>query len=111
MTGWAIYALVVVAGPLGLIVRWLLASKPRESRRARLNTSGTEDPHSVAAIRARVERERADELAAWPEHDPDAATVEPITDVLPITEPDGPPTDVLPASRARTSRGHGSPSG
>jgi len=88
---WAIYALMVLVGPLVLIARWLLADVRRGRTRARfLARQGTD--YSVAAIAARVERERADSAVVWPEADPDDTVVLPV--MMPADEPDG--TEALP---------------
>jgi hypothetical protein len=88
---WAIYALMVLVGPLVLVARWLLADVRRGRTRARfLARQGTD--YSVGGITARVERERADSAVVWPEADPDDTVVLPV--VMPANEPDG--TEALP---------------
>lgn len=96
MNGWAIYALVVIAGPMLLIAWWLVADSLRARRQARFIAARQRPDWSVAAIQARVERERADEGVEWPEEDLDAKAAEPPTEMLPANEPYDEPTDVIP---------------
>lgn len=93
MTGWAVYALMVIGGPTLLGLGWLVTDWKRERRRARLRAN----PHydwSVAAIVARVQQERADEAATRPQKRHDAEWA---TDVLPEMDVDHRPTSPIPA--------------
>jgi hypothetical protein len=85
VNGWAVWALVVIGGPLLLLVRWVVSDWRRERRRQRFITEQQPD-WSVSAIVARVDQERADEVAAAEQ-----------TDVLPRVPPDELPTEALPA--------------
>ena len=79
MIAWAIYALVIVAGPVLLCGWWLIAGARRDRARARAAARYQPDC-SVAGIAARVEQQRADDAVPWPRTDPDeSATGEPET--------------------------------
>jgi hypothetical protein len=71
VSGWAVYALMAIVGPMLLVVRWLVADSLQARKRARCLARQVNEAWSVAAILARVARERADEVAAWPQEDPD----------------------------------------
>lgn len=91
MTSWAIYALVVLVGPLALVARWFLADVRRGRSRARfLAQQGTD--YSVAAIAARLDQERADQAVEWPVSDPDDTIVLPVIPTQEANEPDEPET-------------------
>jgi hypothetical protein len=95
VTGWAVYALVVIVGPMLLVIRWLVADSWRTRRQARCAARHATEAWSVAAIVARVERERAEQTVAWPEEDDRGEDAWP-TDVLPKATPDDQPTEEIP---------------
>jgi hypothetical protein len=92
VNGWAVCALIVIGAPLLLLVRWVVSDWWRERRRQRF-IAEQQPEWSVSAIVARVERERADEMAAWPTGDPE------VTEVLPVVPVDEQPTAVIPILR------------
>jgi hypothetical protein len=107
VSGWAVFALVVIAAPVALVGGWLVVDVL--DGRSRLRPG---DERTVAAIVARVERERAHDAAAWPTIDPDTTETVPLlavradsTEVLPVIEvdsgeePDDAPTNVIPLVR------------
>jgi hypothetical protein len=84
VTSWAIYALVVLLGPLVRIARWFLIDTRRGRTQARFITKPGND-YSVAAIAALVEQECADTAVKWPADDPDDDTV--VLPAIPSDEP------------------------
>ncbi|OKJ97406.1 hypothetical protein [Amycolatopsis sp. CB00013] len=88
MTWWGAYALVILALPVVLVIRWVVADWLRSKRQARVDagTVQSEDPWHASVILARVKQERADEQAA-----------EAPTEVLPVISP-----HAVPAQRAQS---------
>jgi hypothetical protein len=98
VNGWAVYALVVIVGPMLLVVRWLVADSWRTRQRARCAARHANQAWSVAAITARVERERAEDTVAWPQQDDDRDEDAWPTDVLArVTLDDQPTEQIRPA--------------
>lgn len=96
MNGWAVYALVVIVGSMLLGIRWLVADSWRTRQRARYAARHATNAWSVAAITARVKRERAEETVAWPQEDDDLDEDAWPTDVLPKVTPADQPTEEIP---------------
>ncbi|MFK0250866.1 hypothetical protein ACIQUM_39750 [Amycolatopsis azurea] len=82
MIWWGAYALVILALPVVLVIRWVVADWLRSRRQAKVGTGTavSKDPWHASVIMARVKQERADEQAA-----------EAPTEILPVVPPeDGP---------------------
>ncbi|WP_329051219.1 hypothetical protein OG738_03760 [Amycolatopsis sp. NBC_01488] len=86
MNGLGLAALVVVAVPLIAVAVWVIRELRSAQRRRRFLAKHRN--RSVAGIRERVERERAEERAAQAD-----------TEVFPVVMPDDVPTTVLPTVR------------
>jgi hypothetical protein len=77
MIGWAILGIVIIAALAGGVVWWFCADARRARARRRLTPARDTDPAtpecewSVAAIAARLERERDTPAPTWPDCDAD----------------------------------------
>ena len=89
MSGWGVFALVVVGLPVVVLIRWFVADRLRARRRARYIARFKPD-WSVDVIRNRVEQERAEERLTRAN-----------TEVLPVISPDDVPTKVIPVLPSR----------
>jgi hypothetical protein len=111
MIGWAVFGIVIIVALAGGIVWWFCADARRSRARRRLvpvhDTSADTDAvdeWSVAAITARIERERSDAEPPWPAAD--ATPADPADDsgcLLSPDKSDDRPTTVLELPPQRTA--------